>query len=56
MALIYSVGSRRVRLTHVYYLWPFQGREMALICSGGYAEYGLPPSIIYDPFWVGKWR
>jgi hypothetical protein len=47
-------GLRRVRLTPVYYLRPFEGREMELISSGGYAEYGSPPSIIYDPFRVGK--
>jgi hypothetical protein len=28
---------------------------MELISSGGYAEYGSPPSIIYDPERVGKW-
>jgi len=29
---------------------------MELICSGGHAEYRLPPAIILDPFRVGKWR
>jgi hypothetical protein len=29
---------------------------MELISSGGYAEYGSPPSIIYDPFRVEKGR
>jgi hypothetical protein len=42
-------GLRRVRLTPVYYLRPFEGREMELISSRGLRRVRLTPVYYLRP-------